>query len=107
MDKTKPYQVILSEHVHKNIKVTAKKLGITKGLFIQFLYVSLEDRLTKYRNKIGFLESARSDELDAKLMKFIILKDSKVLPVDDEVILNKIKLDYEYLNNKPDFTFVK
>jgi hypothetical protein len=104
-EKVKPYQVILNEQVHQNLKKTAKKLDMTKGDFIQNLYASLEYRLTKYRNKIGFSESARSDELDVRLMKFIIFKDKGSLsPVEIEMKLEKIKRDYEYLSNRPEIT---
>lgn len=103
-NNTKPYQIIMHEPAHRNFKVTASKLDMTKGDFIQNLCASLEHRLTKYRNKIGFSESARSDELDTKLMKLILLKDKGLSLADTKMKLNKIKIDYEYLNNKPNFT---
>ena len=106
-DNIKPSQVIMDELAHQNLKKTAKKLNMTKGDFIQNLYASLECRLEKYRNKIGFTASARSDELDVKLMKFIMFKDKGGLtPVDIEGKLDKIKRDFEYLNNRPDITIV-
>ena len=101
----KPFQVIMDELAHLNLKKTAKKLNMTKGDFIQNLYASLECRLEKYRNKIGFTASARSDELDVKLMKFIMFKDKGGLsPADIQMKLDTIKMKFEYLNNRPDIT---
>ena len=104
-DNSKPFQVIMDEQAHQNLKKTAKKLNMTKGDFIQNLYASLEFRLEKYRNKIGFAASARSDELDVKLMKFIMFKDKGGLtPEEIEAKLDKIKRDFEYLSNRPGIT---
>ena len=103
-DNIKPFQVIMDEQAHQNLKMAAKKLNMTKGDFVQNLYASLEYRLTKYREKIG-LASARSDELDVKLMKFIMFKDKGGLsPADIEMKLDTIKMKFEYLNNRPDIT---
>jgi len=103
-DNSKPFQVIMDEQAHQNLKKTAKKLNMTKGDFVQNLYASLEYRLTKYREKIE-LASARSDELDVKLMKFIMFKDKGGLtPEEIEAKLDKIKRDFEYLSNRPGIT---
>ena len=97
MDKIKPYQIIMHEQIHQNLKDTAKELHMTKGEFVLHLFRSFERQLIKYRNKIGFSESAKSDELDVILMKFIIRKDRGSLsPVEIEMKLEKIKKDYEW-----------
>lgn len=102
----KPFQVIMDERAHQNLKERAKQLNMSKGDFVQNLYASLEYRLARYRDKIGFTASARSDELDVKLIKFILYKDKIGLTAEEiETKLEKIKGDFEYLKNRPDITF--
>lgn len=105
MGKTKPFQVIMDEQAHQNLKQKAKQLGMTKGDFVQNLHASFQYRVDKYRERMGFGVSIRSDELDVRIMKFIMFKDKSDLTADKiKLKLNKIKSDFEYLDYRPDIT---
>jgi len=103
---SKSYQIKMDSKVHALLKKRAKQLDkMTIGEFVQNLMTALESRLENYRQRIGFEESSRNDELDARLIKFMILQDTMPLtPHEIDAKLDKIRQDFSINGYKPTLT---
>jgi phosphopantetheinyl transferase len=74
------------------------------GEFIQNLLAALERRLENYKEKYDFNE-IRSDKVDAKLIKFMMISDAKGYSPDEITLkLEQIKKEFESSRFKPQIT---
>lgn len=103
---TKPYQIKMDGQVHGLLKRRAKDMGMTIGEFIQNMLSSFEHRLLKLKAENGLQNTLATDELDARLMKLLFLKDAGRLAGGDLPFkIEKIKNEFEgRYNYRPDLT---
>jgi len=102
---TKSYQIKMDENVHSLLKRRAKASGMTIGEFIQNMLSTLERRAEVFKTSKGFDTSIINDELDAKLIKLLLLKDyGELTDQDVDLKFDKFKDRYQASSYKPDFT---
>lgn len=102
---TKSYQIKMDENVHSLLKRRAKALGMTLGEFIQNMLSTLEPRAELFKISKGLDTNIINDELDARLIKLLLLRDYGQL-TDRDVALkfDKFKDRYQASSYRPDFT---
>ena len=102
--KHKSFQIKMNEQVHQLLKERAQQLQMPIGEFIQNLLAALERRLENYKEKYDFNE-IRSDKVDAKLIKFMMISDAKGYSPDEITLkLEQIKKEFESSRFKPQIT---
>ena len=79
----KSFQIKMNAHAHALIKNRAQQLGITIGEFIENLLASLEIRIERAKELAEIDPRIRNDELDAKLIKFLLGSDKRGMSSDD------------------------
>jgi len=105
--RNKSFQIKMNEQLHQLLKERAQQQQMPIGEFIQNLLASLEQRLEKYKMEYGFGENIRSDRLDARLIKFLMIKDTRgFAPEEINFKLEQIKKEFETLRYRPDITIV-
>ena len=102
--KQKSFQILMNEQVHQLLKERAQQQQMPIGEFIQNLLGILEETLENYKAKYGF-EEIKSDKLDAKLIKFLMIKDVKgFTPEEITLKLEQMKNEFESSKFKPQIT---
>jgi hypothetical protein len=98
----KPFQIKMEAQVHQLLKERAQQQKIPIGAFIQNLLASLESRLERYKVKYDFGEKMRNEKVDAKLIKFLTIKDTRGLsPEEIEFKINQIKTEFASSGYRP------
>ena len=101
----KSFQIKMNAHAHALVKNRSQQLGITIGEFIENLLASLEIRIERAKELAGIDPRIRNDELDAKLIKFLISSDKKGLSQKDmKSGINEIKKNFEGSVYQPTIT---
>ena len=104
----KSFQIKMNAHAHALIKNRSQQLGITIGEFIENLLASLEIRIERAKTTSNIAPSIRNDEndeIDAKLIKFLLGSDKKGLSSDDIMNgINEIKGQFEGSVYQPTIT---
>lgn len=104
-ENTKSYQIKMDENVHGLLKRRAKGMGMTLGELIQNMLSTLERRVERFKISKGVDTSIINEELDAKLIKLLLLKDYGELNDEDvDFKFDKIKDKYQANPYTPDFT---
>ena len=104
--KQKSFQILMNERVHQLLKERAQQQQMPIGEFIQNLLATLEETLESYKAKYGF-DEIKSDKLDAKLIKFLMIKDAKgFTPEEITLKLEQMKNEFESSKYKPKITLI-
>jgi len=102
----KSFQIKMNERVHQLLKERAQQQQMPIGEFIQNLLATLEETLESYKAKYGF-DEIKSDKLDAKLIKFLMIKDAKgFTPEEITLKLEQMKNEFESSKYKPKITLI-
>jgi hypothetical protein len=102
----KPFQIKMDAQVHQLLKERAQQQKIPIGAFIQNLLASLESRLERYKVKYDFGEKMRNEKVDARLIKFLMIKDMRGLEPDEiEFKIEQIKTEFASSGYRPEITF--
>lgn len=102
----KSFQIVMDKKVHQLLKERAQQQQMPIGELIQNLLASLEHRLEKYKEDYSFGENIRSDRLDARLIKFLMIKDMHFYTREEiKLKLEQIKKEFETSRYRPEITF--
>jgi len=92
----KSFQIKMDSQAHRLMKQRAQQLQVSIGELINNLLGSLEIRLERYKKIAGFDLSVRNDELDARLIKFLMYIDKEgISEADAQVKSDTIKDDFK------------
>lgn len=106
IQNNKSFQIVMNEKVHRLLKERAQQQQMPIGEFIQNLLASLEQRLEKYKEEYGFGGNIRSDKIDARLIKFLMIKDMNYYTHEEiKLKLEQIKKEIEHSRYIPEITF--
>ncbi len=94
--EVKSFQIKMEPKSHGLLKHRAQQLQVSIGELLNNLLGSLEIRLERYKQLAGFDLSVRNDELDAKLIKFLMYIDKEgITETDAQAKLDTIKNDFK------------
>lgn len=106
IQNNKSFQIVMNEKVHRLLKERAQQQQMPIGEFIQNLLASLEQRLEKYKEEYGFGGNIRSDKIDARLIKFLMIKDMNFYTHEEiKLKLEQIKEEFKHSRYRPKITF--